>query len=358
MAKKKKKKEKTGRTTVYNRITTPEKLSQVNHKNKELGNDFLEYLMSIDRAPSTIKQYRANLDVFWVWNLEYNDNKFFVDMKKREFSKFQNHCINVWHWSPKRVRVVKATLSSLSNFIENILDDEFEDFKPIVRKIESPADGTVREKSVFEEKELNAILETLVSEGDYIRACMLSLAMNSGRRKSELARFKVSYFDDENLICDGALYKTPEEVKTKGRGSRGKMLTIYTLAKDFKPYLDMWMEKRKELGIKSEWLFPMYDYKKQKWVLESPINVDTIDSWANVISARATKPFYWHSMRHYFTTKLAESNIPESVIVDIVGWSSSEMLKIYDDRTLDSQFDKYFGAEGIKKVEKGSLDDM
>ena len=41
----------------------------------------------------------------------------------KEFAKFQSHTINEWGWSPKRVRTVKATISSLSNFIENILDD-------------------------------------------------------------------------------------------------------------------------------------------------------------------------------------------------------------------------------------------
>ena len=42
------------RKTVYNNICSPEKMRQVNPKNIELGNDFLEYLTSIDRAKTTI----------------------------------------------------------------------------------------------------------------------------------------------------------------------------------------------------------------------------------------------------------------------------------------------------------------
>lgn len=61
----------------------------------------------------------------------------------------------------------------------------------------------------------------LVEKEQYDKACMLSLAMNNGRRKSELPRMKVSYFTDENVIY-GSLYKTPETVTTKGSGSRGK----------------------------------------------------------------------------------------------------------------------------------------
>ena len=38
------------RSTVYNNICSPEKLAQVNPENIRLGNDFLEYLTSIDRS--------------------------------------------------------------------------------------------------------------------------------------------------------------------------------------------------------------------------------------------------------------------------------------------------------------------
>lgn len=83
-----------GRTTVYNNIVTAEKFAKVNPKNIELGEDFLEYLQSIDRSPQTIEAYRNDLKIFWVWLLENCDNKFFVDLKKREIAKFQNHCLN------------------------------------------------------------------------------------------------------------------------------------------------------------------------------------------------------------------------------------------------------------------------
>ena len=345
-----------GRSTVYNDITSPEKMKQVNPDNLELEADYLEYLSSIGRAKSTIYQYEHNLHIFWCWNLDFNKNKFFVDMKKREFSKFQSHAINEWGWSPKRIRTVKATISSLSNFIENILDDEYEGYKSIVLKIESPADTTVRTKTVFTLTELQKLLDYLVENEQYMKACVLSLAMNSGRRKAELTRFKVNYFDDKNLICEGALYKTPEKMVTKGRGIQGKLLDVYTLAKPFKPYYDLWMEERKRLKIRSEWLFPK-SVGGGKW-MDKPMSTDTLDSWAKNFSAWMKKPFYWHSMRHFFTTRLAEANLPDSVIQDIVGWSSSDMLKLYNDMDKDKTFDKYFGANGIKDIRQIELTEI
>ena len=314
-----------GRTTVYNSITSPELLAQVNPDNIELEKDFLEYLRSIGRASSTIEQYENNLHVFWVWNLQLNKNKFFVDLTKRDVIKFQNHCINEWLWSPKRLRVVKSTLSSLSSYIENILDDDYPMFRPIINKIESPPNEPVREKTIFKMEDLQPLLDYLVDHKEYMKACILSLGISSGRRKSELTRFKVSYFDDENLIAGGSLYKTPEKIKTKGRGTKGKMLEVYTLAKPFKPYLDLWLKQRKEYGIKSEWLFPKFE--NGKW-LDEPISVGTLDSFAATFSNILGCNYYWHSLRHFWTGYMLDQNLPESIVQTIQGWSSRDMVSV------------------------------
>lgn len=347
---------KQGRTTVYNEITSEEKMKEVNPDNIQLEEDFIDYLESIDRSQGTIKQYKANLHVFWCWNLEFNKNKFFIELTKREIAKFQNYAINTWQWSPSRIRTVKATLSSLSNFIENILDDEYKDYKPIVRKIESPTNEAVRVSSVFKIEDIQPVLDQLVEKKKFEKACFLALALYSGRRKAELTRFKVSYFNDENLICNGALYKTPEKIKTKGRGQRGKLLDVYVLAKQFKPYFDLWMKEREKNGIESEWLFPKY--RDGKYISEEHIDTSIIDSWSRSISKMLHKPFYPHALRHTFTTNLLEQNLPESIVQSIQGWSSADMLRVYDDRSSDSQLEKYFGADGINQVEKKSLSEL
>ena len=112
-----------GRGTVYNNITSPELVKQISQENKDLMNDFLEYLQSIDRAATTIKVYRNNLEIFFVWNLQNNNNKSFVDLSKREIAKFQNYALNTLGWGSARMKNVKSALSSLSTYIEDILDD-------------------------------------------------------------------------------------------------------------------------------------------------------------------------------------------------------------------------------------------
>lgn len=343
-----------GRKTVYNILTSKEKLAQVNPENIQLGNDFLEYLTSIDRSKDTVSQYRSDLKIFWCWNLEYNNNKFFIDLSKRDITKYQNYCLNTLGWSPSRMRRVKSTLSSMSNFVENMLDDEFEDYRPIVRKIENPANCTVREKTILEEEQLQELLDYLVEKEQYNKACMLSLAMNNGRRKSELPRMKLSYFTEDNVIY-GSLYKTPETVKTKGRGSRGKQLTIYTLKNGFDKYLKLWLEYREKNNITSEWLIP---HKENDVYVDKQVPITSMDSWAESFSKILGVPFYWHSLRHYFTTACSRSGLPDDVIKNLVGWESNDMVSIYKDISADEQFAQYFGEDGIKQVEQKFLSDM
>ena len=343
-----------GRKVQHNIIVTPELLAQVNPENIELGKDFIDYLRSIDRASSTLDAYANDLNIFWVYLVQHCNNKFFIDLSKREIAKYQSHCLTEWKWSPARMRRVKSTLSSLSNYVEAILDDEYENFRPIIRKIENPVNEKVMTKTVFEESQLNKLLDVLVEKDRYDQACMLSLAINSGRRKSELPRFKVSYFDDENIIY-GSLYKTPEQVKTKGRGSRGKMLTLYVLAKPFQPYFDLWMNYRKENRIESEWLFPK---KVGGQYIDEPMEPTTLDSWADTFTNIIGVDFYWHSLRHFFTSQCSRSGLPDDVIQMLIGWNSLDMVSVYKDISADEQFEKYFANGEIIKQEQKSLSDL
>ena len=324
------------RVTKHNKITNEANLAMVNEENRNLSMDFLDYLRSIDRSENTVKQYANDLDIFFVYNLENNENKAFTEITKRELVRFQNHAINEWGWSPKRIRRVKSVLSSLSKYIEDILDDEYPEFRSIINKIESPANKTVWEKSIFTDEELESLLNHLVDHGEFRKAAALALAMYSGRRKSEIPRFKVSFFDDRNIIFD-SFWKTDERVTTKGRGSGGKQIHLYVMKDKFKPYLNMWLEERKRQGIISAWLFP------SSRDLSRAISTETMDDWADEFTAILGKDFYWHAMRHYFTTMLVRQNIPVNVIQDIIQWESADMVKLYTDITADESIGQYFG---------------
>lgn len=338
------------RKTKMNSITTPELLGQVNPKNRQLLTDFLDYLRAVQRSETTIHGYENDINIAWVWCLQNNDNAFFVDWTKRNVLAYQNWLLNNNENSPARIRRLKAALSSLSNYIESVLDDEFPSFRNIISKVESPVNRPVREKTVWENEELDRLLEALVNREDYEKACYLALAMHSGRRKSELCRFKVSDFAEDNLVCDGALWKSAP-IKTKGRGG-GKYIPCYTLAKNFRPHLERWMEFRRQHDINSEWLFPDRNDSSKH------VKITTINSWSNTFSRISGKSAYIHSLRHYFTTNLAKAGIPDGVIQSIVAWESSEMVRLYTDLDADEQIGMYFKDGDISVPERKSLSDI
>lgn len=340
-----------GRMTTKKKLTSPELLEQVCQENKDIKRDFLSYLKSTQHSQGTIDSYANDIDIWCVWNLQQNWNKPFTEMTKRNLIAYQNWLIYDNGNSPARVKRLKSTLSSMSSFIEDILDDEYKDFRPIIAKVKSPTGQAVREKTVFTEDELICLMDALTAKKKYAQACAVALAMYGGRRKSELLRFKVNWFTDENVIY-GSLYKTPEKVKTKGHGD-GKYIYCYTLKHDFQPYFESYMKWREDNGIESEWLF--YDKSNPS----EPMQISTLNSWANTFSKITGKDFYFHCLRHFFATKLSESGLPDSVIQSIVGWESADMVRVYVDTSVDDVIGQYFNEDGIKKdIEQVGLSDL
>lgn len=340
------------RKTVYNNLTSPELISQISKENKEIMNEFISYLKSVDKSPKTIESYINDIYIFLCWNVENNNNKSFVDFTKRDIMKYQNYLIHDLKHSSNRVRRLKSAISSMSNFIESVMDDLYPEFRNIVNKIPAPSKVEVREKTVMTEEQIKFLLDYLVEHKKYQQACAFALAVASGSRKSELLRFKVSYFTDENVKY-GALYKTPEKIKTKGRSSKGKLIYRWVLLSQFKPYFDLWMKQREELGIQGEELF--WNRRNGEW---KPADITTLNSWALTFSKILNIDYYWHSARHYFNTMLCQANIPSSVIKDIIGWESTNMVDLYNDTEVDDEIGKYFSEDGIKQVEQKTLKDL
>ena len=338
-----------GRKTVMNKITSPEKTAKINKNNLRLKDDFLSYMKSVQSAPGTISGYDNDLLIVFTYVMENLDNKDFQNITKRDIISLQNWLISNGN-SSARIRRVKAAVSSLSNYCENILADDDPDFagyRSIVRKIKNPPLQTVREKTVWEDEELETLLDQLVERKQYEKACFVALGMYGGRRKSEICRFRVDDFTDAHLVCEGALYKSAP-ILTKG----GKYLECYTLANKFKPYLDLWMKYRDDHNIESDWLFP--DSKDAT----QPLKISTINSWTKTFSRLTGKDFYAHSLRHFFVSALSRAGIPDNVVVQIIGWSSSEMFNVYNDNSKDDQIAQYFKDGEIVAQPKTGFGDL
>ena len=339
-----------GRKTRMNSITSKELLDSINPENKQLLDDFLSYLRSVQRSETTIAGYQNDIEIAFVWGLQHNANKFFVQWTKRNIVAYQSWLLNDNKNSPARVRRLKAALSSLSNYIENVLDDEYPGFRNIINKVESPVNAPVREKTVMTNEDVEALLKKLVDSGKIEAACYIALAAYGGRRKTEICRFRMDDFTDDHLVCGGSLWKSAP-IKTKGRAN-GKYLNCYTLVKKFKPYLNLWVKERERNGIESEWLFPKAGNS------DEAIEVSTVNSWMNTASRLMGMNIYAHSFRHYYTTMLSNEGLPDAVIKEVLGWEDISMVSVYLDRSTEDTLDMYFDENGIKDRKMAGLQDL
>lgn len=334
-----------GRSTVYNDNLT-NNYSKISADNQKLVKDFIKYCKSNDKSPQTIHQYEEWLKVFFCWNYSENDDKFFIDLKKRDFVYYFGWCRDLG-LSSNRIASLKSVLSSLSSEIELLYEDIYPNFHNQLRGLEPIHINTVREKTVLSNEDINNILQGLIDNEEYQIACYLALLCASGCRKSEMLQMKPEFFVPEREVFDGYMYCTPS-IRSKGRGKQGKLIKKYVIKEFFQPFFDQWMEERKKLGIDSAYLFVT-----KKGGVYVPANTSTANNFAAKISKMFNIDYYNHSSRHYFCTLLKNMELPDDVIVQIFSWASSDLIKIYDDTPVEEKLNKFFVKFTQKDEVKG-----
>ena len=317
------------RKTFSKRITSDKLISNILSSNLDLIEQFLKD-KSIRTSEKTITVYRSNLNMFFVWNMKHNKNKRFTDIRKIEFSNFFSFASDELKLGSSRLNNLRSTLSSFSDFIEKFYDDVYPGFRNVILKvIESSPKEERREKTILKDEQVEELLEHLKNT-DSQQACWLALAICSGARFTELLNFEVDLID-ENKTAFGELFlETTRQIKTKGRGKSGKLLYKYVLRDKFLPFFRVWKEERASIQAKTgnvnNRLFIRSD--------GAPATASLIQGWIRGFEEYLGVPVYAHSFRHYFVTLLSKKNIPYNLIQAIVGWSSSEMVQIYDDSTI------------------------
>ena len=326
-----------GRKTFRKVITSPELTAQINKDNIKLMERFLKNFAT-KRSPKSVTVYRSNLIIFLTWNLLYNENKLFTDIRKIEYADFFDFCVSELHWNANRYHQCHSSLSSFSAWIENYFDEDYPQFRNLLPKIEKPSKEAIREKTILKEEDIDKIFSILEEENRTQEQCLLALAISCGARVSELAQFTLSLIDEENTVFDGLFLETTEKIRTKGSGVQGKMLKKYILKDIFLPYYHKWLAERDEIIKKTnqdhDFIFITKD--------GSPANADRLRDWISTWGDIVEQPIYPHSLRHYQISLLKRLEIDDDLIVYLTGWAEGTghtMISIYNDNELtDTQF--------------------
>lgn len=314
----------TTRKTKRLKSITDEDFKTVNEDNQDLIDEYLEYSESVDISPATIRQYRSDLRIIMMWFKNHAKNKDFVDIKKRDVVKFQSWCIKQ-EMSPARIRGLRSAMSSLGIYIERVMDDSYPEFRNLVNQIPAPNLSPVREKTILSDEQIEKLLEDLVEEGRYQQACFIAVLAGSGMRKSEVIQCDVDWFVGEGVRIYEGMYVSPM-IRTKGAGKLGLRLEKYIIQEVAQKYLDLWLNKRKELGIENEALFVIKRRGEYGRIQDS-----TVDSWMTLFSRLTEEICYCHCFRHYAATFLRRNKVEIDVIRDYLGHASSETSALYID---------------------------
>ena len=343
--------------------TTKEEIDAINKDNKQLIDDFIQYYIASDHSPKSVVVTKNNLELFFCYVLKHLKNRHFAHIRRKDYIKFQSFLLENG-LSPSRIRAIRSSISSLSTYIEyNIIEEIDPDYdeqeyelwkkwKNVINSIPAPKVEAVRKKSVFEDQDVQKLLDMLIEKKKFQHAAVLALAWASGARKAEIVQFKTSYFEDKNLQFGGSMWLTDGLIRCKGSGKLGKQMQRYVLVSKFKKYLDLWLEERERLGIDSEYLFVVKGENGWEQMKDT-----TLNSYARTFTSYLGETFYFHSMRHQFVTELIAQSIPNAVVVEIIGWSS-DLCHIYNDKGGSAMIAKYFDNGEIVKHEQKTIADL
>lgn len=337
------------RKTFRKIITSPELIEQINPENKKLMERFLKNY-STKCSPKTVIGYKSDLSIFFVWNYLQNEDKNFLKVKKIDFMDFFDYGVLELKWASQRYSRIHSCLSSFSTWIERTYDeDEIGNFRNLLPFIDKPTKSAVRPKTVLSTKQIDTLFKELEKQNRVQEQCLLALAISSGARVSELARFTLDLIDENNTAFDGLFIETTREIQTKGRGVNGKMLIKYILKDKFLPYYKKWLVKRdeflKENNVESDSLFIVINGVNKG----NPASADNLKSWIGSWSKILNVDVYPHCLRHLQITEFKRMGLEDDLIVALTGWaegSGHTMISVYNDLTAKDR--KWKGLDKLK----------
>ena len=342
--------------------TTEEEVAKINPDNMALVEDFIKYYIATDHSPKSVVVTKSNLLIFFCYVLNHLKNRHFAHIRRKDYVSLQSYLLDNG-LSPARIRGIRSSISSFSSYIEfNVVEDIDEEFdeeeyklwrkwKNVISSIPAPKLNPIREKTVMSEEDVDRLLDSLVKKKQYQKACVLSLALCSGARKSELNQFIVSDFSEESVVFN-SLYRS-HKIRCKGSGKLGKQLNKYVIKNKFDKYLNLWLQQRQELNIDSEFLFVI---KGENGWEQMPVS--TLNSYARTFTNILGTSFYWHSCRHYTTTLFVTLGLSSEAIVQFFGWSNESMIAVYNDRDKADSLAEYFKDGEIVQKEQKNLTDL
>lgn len=211
-----------------------------------------EYIAVQNHSPDTKKQYVSGLKQFGWYLYNSMNNKPFYKVTKRDFLRYISYLRDNRKLSSSAQNFKKACVSSLCNYIENVVaddDDNYKTFRNFTRGLPSIPKNTVYEKVKVTYEEYQEMMRVLKDDENYLGMAWLSTAFNVGARRSEIIQFRTEILNYDFPEDQTFIYS--HNVRLKGRGEDGK-IEPYMINREALSYMKLWVENRDH---ESEYIF-------------------------------------------------------------------------------------------------------
>lgn len=319
---------------------TDEMWSNVNKEYRDLIDEFIS---SQSHSPKTKKQYTSMLRQFGWFIYESLNNKPIYKIKKRDFIRFLTYLRDERNMSSSSQATRKAAVSSLCNFIENVVMDDYDDedfnpyknFRNFTRGLPAIAKNQVYEKVKVTKEEYEHMMEVLEDDENYLGMTWLAVAFNTGARLSEIVQFKSEIADYP--IPEGMTYVMSHNVRLKGKGVDGKV-EPYMVNLTALKYIKQWLDMR---GFENEYIFARKYHDKNESL--EPSYGDTL--CRNVLSNILGRRINAHIFKASAITYLLEQGVPIELVSKFIAHHNdiSTTISHYDLRDHEEEKNNIFG---------------
>ena len=260
--------------------------NNLSEENKELYDDYLLELESQGKAKKTIQQYAFDLRAFFCWLVREKNNKYILDLKRRDF---RNFFLKLQRAGTSAARINRFE-SSLRNLLEYAcVSDEYGYQNNEMAHIKGLQKENVREIVFLTDQQVNILIDELLKRKHYQKALWVSLAYDSAGRRNELAQVTKEGFLDNN--------QTNVVV-----GKRSKKFRLIYFSRT-KVLFELWMRQRGEDDVPSLWVTGQGDKKRP---LSYEAMYSFVDEFREILETRTGEkiPVNPHCFRHSCLTNL------------------------------------------------------
>jgi integrase len=232
----------------------------------------------------TIYQYSADLKGMLCFIARQLENKYILELNKRDFRKYSLYLTQNCNLSNARHNRLLSSLRSMLNFAEEN-DDEYNYDINVGKKVKGLPKETVREIFFLTDEQIIKLKDELIKRKEYQKATLLMLAYDSAGRKAELSQVeKYSFFDLNKNNTNKVI------------GKRRKIFSLiyFNFTKDC---AKLWLDQRGNDNINSMWITGLENNRKSA-------SSETIYEWfmhlRKLLSEIEGKEmdFNVHSLRH------------------------------------------------------------